>query len=475
MASQEERIKFIFDTKDNTKKDFKSIALGIVGITQGIQLAKQAAQAFKKAYDFGKEGAAAKRLAQAGEQLSNSYQEVVDTIQTASGDTVDSMSAMSAANKALVLGVAKTPEEFEKLTKAAVALGRATGRTATQSIEDLTTGIGRQSKLILDNLGIVYQAEKVYDDYAESIGKTAEELTDSERKQALVNIAIEKANDLLDENGDLVKDAAASYEELDANIADANLRFKEHVNDALLPAVEAANDVFNAQELLNSALESGAVDMADWGIMMKAQSATGVDAYMALAVAVEEYELKMRDANAADLLFSNYLTNIPLQSMESATALGEMGIATEGLAEKELRLLQVEAILAGNYELATTIGKKIKAIEEQEGAIEDLIKVLDELDGKTIDYKVRASVETYGGGAPVKASPGEGGKGYASGANFTVPSGYPNDSFPMRVESGEHVKVTPAGESGNADVVAAINELKQEQYQINQELISANS
>jgi hypothetical protein len=58
------------------------------------------------------------------------------------------------------------------------------------------------------------------------------------------------------------------------------------------------------------------------------------------------------------------------------------------------------------------------------------------------------------GGAPGTASggyqanpdmPGQG-PGFASGADFIVPPGYPNDSYPMRVQSGEHVKVTPAGQ-----------------------------
>jgi hypothetical protein len=38
---------------------------------------------------------------------------------------------------------------------------------------------------------------------------------------------------------------------------------------------------------------------------------------------------------------------------------------------------------------------------------------------------------------------------YSVGANFVVPPGYPNDSYPMRVESGEHVIVIPKGQSGN--------------------------
>ena len=42
-----------------------------------------------------------------------------------------------------------------------------------------------------------------------------------------------------------------------------------------------------------------------------------------------------------------------------------------------------------------------------------------------------------------------GGGDFHSGADFTVPPGYPNDSYPMRVESGEHVTVTPKGKSGS--------------------------
>jgi len=37
---------------------------------------------------------------------------------------------------------------------------------------------------------------------------------------------------------------------------------------------------------------------------------------------------------------------------------------------------------------------------------------------------------------------------FAEGADFTVPAGYPNDSYRMNVESGEHVTVTPAGAGG---------------------------
>jgi hypothetical protein len=61
------------------------------------------------------------------------------------------------------------------------------------------------------------------------------------------------------------------------------------------------------------------------------------------------------------------------------------------------------------------------------------------------------------GGAPATASggyqagPDLPGQGHATGADFIVPPGYPNDSYPMRVQSGEHVTVTPAGQTRGGD------------------------
>jgi hypothetical protein len=53
--------------------------------------------------------------------------------------------------------------------------------------------------------------------------------------------------------------------------------------------------------------------------------------------------------------------------------------------------------------------------------------------------------------------------GFAAGGSFVVPSGYPNDSFGMRVQSGEKVSVTPATSSSPGETTLSrqsINELK---------------
>jgi len=46
---------------------------------------------------------------------------------------------------------------------------------------------------------------------------------------------------------------------------------------------------------------------------------------------------------------------------------------------------------------------------------------------------------------------------YASGADFVIPPGYPNDSYPIGWgTSGERVTVTPSGKQDNKDLIAAI-------------------
>ena len=88
-----------------------------------------------------------------------------------------------------------TEAQFADLIDNAQRLAQAVGQDAVFGIESLTTGIGRQSKLMLDNLGIIVDTQKAYDVYAESIGKSTSELDDNERKQAFIQATMESVNE----------------------------------------------------------------------------------------------------------------------------------------------------------------------------------------------------------------------------------------------------------------------------------------
>ncbi len=179
--------------------------------------------AVKEAYEFVKEGAAIERLQDASAQMAASIGldmgDVMDALKIASQGMVSDFDLMSAASRAMMLGVGSDSTEIAQLFEIAALRGRVLGVDTSQAFNDIVTGIGRASPLILDNLGIVFDAEQAYADYATSIGKTAGELSKTEQKQALVNAVIESSAPLLAETGGLAVDNAGKFEQFEAAIS----------------------------------------------------------------------------------------------------------------------------------------------------------------------------------------------------------------------------------------------------------------
>ena len=111
----------------------------------------------------------------------------LDRLQRATNGTMNNMELLKQANNAMVLGITKNSEEMAEMFDLAQRLGRALGVDTAHAVESLITGIGRQSRLMLDNIGIIVKAEEAYEKYASSLGKTASDLTDAEKKQAFLN------------------------------------------------------------------------------------------------------------------------------------------------------------------------------------------------------------------------------------------------------------------------------------------------
>jgi len=89
---------------------------------------------------------------------------------------------------------------------AAQRLAQAVGQDAVFGIESLTTGIGRQSRLMLDNLGIIVDTKKAYEDYAKANDLTVKSLTDFQRKQAFISATMDSVNEKLKRAGEEVID-----------------------------------------------------------------------------------------------------------------------------------------------------------------------------------------------------------------------------------------------------------------------------
>ena len=135
---------------------------------------------------------------------SGTLTESLEKIREATDGTMSDFALFEQANNAMILGVTKNSDEMAEMFDIAQRLGRALGKDTAQSVESLVTGIGRQSRLMLDNIGIVVKSEEAYEAYAGKLGKTAKDLTDAEKKQAFLQATMESARQKVTELGDEV-------------------------------------------------------------------------------------------------------------------------------------------------------------------------------------------------------------------------------------------------------------------------------
>lgn len=112
----------------------------------------------------------------------------------ASRGVVTDMEIMAAANKGLLLGLPLTADGMGTLASTSIALGKAMQVGPAQALNDLITGLGRGSAQILDNLGILVDAEAAYRTYGAEIGKAHDELTTGEQKIAIYKAAVAAAS-----------------------------------------------------------------------------------------------------------------------------------------------------------------------------------------------------------------------------------------------------------------------------------------
>lgn len=186
--------------KEFVGKQAATVKSGFSGMGAAIGLslaASVAGMAVRTATEYAKLATANKKVETSFEDLAEtageSSEEILRAMQDAAGGTISDYNLMLSANRAMMLGVADSAAEMTQLLQVARQRGQALGLSSQQAFNDIVTGLGRGSALILDNLGIIVELDEAYQSYALSVGKAADELTNAEKKQALVNDALKQA------------------------------------------------------------------------------------------------------------------------------------------------------------------------------------------------------------------------------------------------------------------------------------------
>lgn len=218
-----------------------------IGVMAGAYIGGQAVRA---AVEFaGKLDSVSKSF----EKLAAGAQEGSDgllaAMRTASKGTIDNLSIMESSNLAVKLMGDKVLDYLPEMARIATATAKTQGVSASQMLNDIVVASGRQSVMILDNLGISsVQAGKYMEEYARKLGKTREQLTTSEKSAAFFYATMKAGGDIIKKTGDEALTLGQQFDKMKANMTNVAAGLTRLLTPALLRVSEELNKGVQAWE-----------------------------------------------------------------------------------------------------------------------------------------------------------------------------------------------------------------------------------
>lgn len=168
--------------------------------------------------------------------------------------TVNDLTLMTEANKAMMLGL--DMGRVDEMMGIALAASKATGQSVEQTTAAILGGLAEQKANMLESVGITFDANAAYAEYAKSLGKTADQLTNAEKKQAFLNEALKVGNKIVGEQGGLL-----TFDQSMSKIGATIDNFKSKLAATALPALTAlGNMAAKAADNISKMFGSGAQD-----------------------------------------------------------------------------------------------------------------------------------------------------------------------------------------------------------------------
>lgn len=221
----------------NSTKAFSKMAQGSGGIA-GIY-AQIAANVFavSAAFMFLKDAADVSKLIKGQEALGavtgTAYKALTRDLQAATGGQL----AYREAAQAAAIGVSSglTGGQLEGLAKGARMASTALGRDLTDSFNRLIRGVTKAEPELLDELGIVLRLKTATEDYAKSLGKTADDLTAFERSQAVAANVLGQLEEKYGKIARIMDPGAESLNRFLTSFDNILLSIKQGVTEGLAP------------------------------------------------------------------------------------------------------------------------------------------------------------------------------------------------------------------------------------------------
>lgn len=147
-------------------------------------------------------------------------QKLLKDLQTASDGTIANVDLLRTANAAL-LGVSgqfgtKFGQALPEFLKIAKVESDATGRSVNELFNNIVEGVKKGTPKLIENTGLVIEQKKAYQDYADSLGITVAQLSDTDRSMALLNATLTAGTAAIDSMSGSVESNADKLERISA-------------------------------------------------------------------------------------------------------------------------------------------------------------------------------------------------------------------------------------------------------------------
>lgn len=176
--------------------------------------------------------------------------EMLNNMKDLSKGTISDLELMKQANNALLLGL--PVDKFGDMLKVARSASKATGQSMEFMLQSIVLGLGRGSKLILDNLGIIVKTEDAYKRFAAASGLLAEKLTDAQKKQAFINEAMRIGKANADKMGGGALTLTDRMAALGAKFKNAEVSLSRDLNPSMTVLVSTIDTLLSQLQGLNS-------------------------------------------------------------------------------------------------------------------------------------------------------------------------------------------------------------------------------
>ena len=225
MATDTRNINLVISAKDKATAALKRLGaeVGLLGISlaalgaAGLKLGEGAARGLDLQRGF---------MRSFGKDVKGN----LDSLRESSKGTISDIELMASSNRASLLGVTSSIDELNAIMAASRVLGKDMGISMTQAFDNIVTGVGRGSPLILDNLGVLIP---------DAVKESIKQFDEATQKQLVMQEVVKQGSSLLQQYGGDTVTAADKIAQMKVSFKNAATA----AGAALLPAIMKISNV----------------------------------------------------------------------------------------------------------------------------------------------------------------------------------------------------------------------------------------